>query len=194
MLRSPRDTFSSESAFPTKISIVAFGKSSRKTAGCSANLITFDNSVDRLLQFEITSNYIDFDGIKDGKGLKLEYMQQQSIQDLSYLIESTALLPFTRKGTITIKGDRRIKRGMNIRLTSTGELFYVDAVSQTAQFDESTNDRATILTVCRGIVEKHKELYFNIIDTDKSSEQRSLDKFHVNKDIFNFLLKRRQLV
>lgn len=141
--------------------------------------------------YEIVSNYINYDGIKDKK-ISTEYLTQQSIQDLSYLIESNALLPFTRKGMITIKGDRRIKRGMNIRYTPTGELFYVQSVSNSASFEENSNDRITTLSVTRGIVEKHKNLYFNIINTDKGNSNRNLDNFHVNREIFNFLKKKRQ--
>ena len=59
----------------------------------------------------------------------VDLFRQALAEDLKYSVESTCYLPFTRTGTITIKGgDRRIKRGTFIYFTPTNEIFYVDQV------------------------------------------------------------------
>ncbi|HNQ20134.1 MAG TPA: M23 family metallopeptidase [Bacteroidales bacterium] len=68
----------------------------------------------------ITSNYITF--IKETDNVQMEAV----LQDLKFLIDIHSYLPFTRQGTITINGDRRIKRGMRIHYLPTDEYFYVE--------------------------------------------------------------------
>lgn len=74
-----------------------------------------------------------------------------AINDLMYLIETTLYLPFTRKGTITINGDRRIKVGTFIKLESTNELYYVTQVDNSMTVSYNGVDRVTVLTVERGM-------------------------------------------
>lgn len=111
----------------------------------------------------------------------------QSYYDLKYMIESHSYLPFTRQGQITLSnGDRRIKRGIFIRLKGTGEIAYVDAVTQNFS-STSTVNRSTTISVSRVMVEKYLKpqkiqgiskpvSYFDIIDTNlKLSERQEND-------------------
>ena len=90
-------------------------------------------------------------GIKGDENLDL--FKRAVLNDLKYLIDSHVYLPFTRKGSFTINGDRRIKKGMWVRLKRTGELCYVDSVSNNCRFNNSMVDRTTTLQVSRCMVE-----------------------------------------
>lgn len=148
---------------------------------------------------QIVSNYINYTGnTSSNKKVNLEYLKMQSLQDLAFIVESNAYLPFTRKGSITINGDRRIRRGSFVRLVGTGEIFHVDQVSQSAVNGE-TVDRQTNVIVSRGMVEKNifdvTNNYFNIVNLNKDEKGQSQSvNFSVNSDVFKFFLKRRQFV
>lgn len=135
-------------------------------------------------------------------------MSQALLNDLLYVVETTSYLPFTRKGTITINGDRRIKVGTFVILESTQELFYVTAVNNTITFTNDVIDRVTVLTVERGMLLEYitnaAKNYFNIVNIDgiradiKKRDPKHKDdviapsstKFGVNIDVFNFFLER----
>lgn len=137
----------------------------------------------------VQSNYLDFDmSVSDISESNIESIRKQSREDMDWLIETHAYLPFTRKGNITIKGDRRIKRGMNIRYFPTGEVFHVDAVSNMGAFGEKS-DRATVLQVSRGMVEQHLDKYFKLIDIHHSEQKNT---WQVNQEIFKFFIQRKQ--
>ena len=72
------------------------------------------------------------------------------LNDLLFLIESTAYLPFTRKGTVKVNGDRRIKVGSFVRIDSTDELYYVTGVNNNLSIGNSI-ERTTMITVERGM-------------------------------------------
>lgn len=73
-----------------------------------------------------------------------------------YLVESNIYLPFTRKGSITLPyGDRRIKKGTFVRFKPTGEIFYVDSVTNNLSCGNTSVDRTTTINVSRGMVEKY---------------------------------------
>ena len=78
-------------------------------------------------------------------------MQAALLNDLIYIVESNAYLPFTRTGTIVINGDRRIKVGSFILNESTNEFFYVLNVSNEVSFTEGGIDRRTTIQVERGM-------------------------------------------
>jgi len=120
--------------------------------------------------------------------------QTQAVYDLKYLIESNAYKPFTRKGTIVVNGDRRLKRGNLVRLKATGEIFMIDSVSQSYSISENSIDRTTTLQVSRGMVESFidgvdvlltkkvggkdvvrevKVGYFEIVNTNVKFEKRT---------------------
>jgi hypothetical protein len=96
------------------------------------------------------SNYLNFIKISDGK-----IMLEKAIEDLRYMVESNVYLPFTRSGTITIKGDYRHRRGQKIQYLPTGEEFYVDSVSHSYQISDNGPVFLTTLRVSRGMVMKY---------------------------------------
>lgn len=109
---------------------------------------------------EVSSNYIDYGNMNANLGNGLD----QAVNDMRWLIESNAHLVFTRRGTITINGNRTIKRGMCVYLESTDELFYVDSVSNSFQVSDTGTDRITTIQVSRGIVLSQVDRYFGVID------------------------------
>lgn len=134
--------------------------------------------------------------------------RQQCIADLVYVIESTIYLPFTRRGTITLNhGDRRFKKGTWMRYSPTGELFYIEGVTQSFDVSVGGISRRTILQVSRGIKENYIDgdiSYFNIVDLDKLKQliQQFMEKglsgneisadAPVNGEVFQFFCERRQ--
>jgi len=141
------------------------------------------------------------------------------INDYVYMLDSHVYLPFTRKGRITINGDRRFKIGTWIRHKGTGEIYYVDSVSNNFSISRSSIDRTTTLNLSRGMIEKYaiykKEYkktdisYFNIVDTKTIKEtliqnltsantKQSKPKvnvksnFLVNDEVFDFFYQRQQ--
>jgi hypothetical protein len=109
-------------------------------------------------------------------------LYEQGFKDIKYVIESNQYLPFTRKGTLVLNGDRRIKIGNVIRYKPTGEIFFVNSVQQNFQIGDNTIDRTTTVHVSRGMIEQfiyglHLTTeednsdnrifvsYFNLIDT-----------------------------
>lgn len=98
------------------------------------------------------SNYIDYNTYSKTLSSGEKSPKYTFIEDLIWLIKTTAYKPFTRKGTITIRGDRRIKRGSWIWYKKTNEIFYVDSVGNMAQIQESGVERVTTLNVSRGMI------------------------------------------
>lgn len=80
----------------------------------------------------------------------LGIVASSTLNDLLYLIESNVYLPFTRRGTITMNGDRRIKVGTFVRLDLTDELYYVTSVNNSLTLS-NTVDRVTTIQVERGM-------------------------------------------
>lgn len=115
----------------------------------------------------ITTNYITF--IKENGDVQVK----QAEQDLKFIIDCNSYLPFTRRGSITIRGDRRIKRGMKILYSPTDEYYYVDSVSNNFSAQDGMLERTTTLSVSRGmstfhadieIEDKYTASYFNLIN------------------------------
>lgn len=141
---------------------------------------------------DIQTNYLDWGFTEAQETATLtDNILKQASEDLDWMIEAHAYLPFSRSGTITIKADRTIKRGMCIRYFPTGEVFLVDGVSNTRSF-EGTTIATTTLQVSRGIVEAHFYKYFNIVNLKKNGVNK--DTWTVNQDIFNFFVSRQQFV
>lgn len=141
---------------------------------------------------EVTSNYVEFGDSTDQSYQNAFF---GAVEELRFIIESNAYLPFTTSGTITIHGDRRFKKGMNVYVESTDELFYIDSVSNTYTVSDKGVDRITTLAVSRGIIFKHIDKYFDLIryaePTVDSAKERRLN-YKVNTDIFDFLIKKKQ--
>jgi len=94
----------------------------------------------------IEYNYTPATLIEDRKSDKqFKYVETQAFLDLQYVIQSNAYLPFTRRGTITLTGNRTIKHGMFIYFKPTREVFYVDNVSHSKSIGNSAgeNNRTT---------------------------------------------------
>lgn len=141
---------------------------------------------------DIQTNYLDWGFTEAQETATLtDSILKQASEDLDWLIEAHAYLPFSRTGSITIKADRTIKRGMCIRYFPTGEVFLVDGVSNTRSF-EAVTQATTTLQVSRGIVESHFDKYFNIVNLKKNGVNK--DTWTVNQDIFNFFVSRQQFV
>lgn len=127
---------------------------------------------------------------KNKKGNEsLDLYEKQAISDLKYVVETNQYLPFTRKGTLTLNRDRRIKIGNIIRYKPTGEIFFVDSVQHKHVVNESTIDAVTVVNVSRGMIEQliygtHLQnesgerrfvSYFNLIDTRLSFEEKTIE-------------------
>lgn len=176
-------------------------------------------------ELSIQSQYRSFNKsfIKDelndnNKSKQGDYEVRHSIHDLKYIIESNAYNPFTRSGTIQIAGNRRIKRGVFIRIEAYGigskEIFYVDGVSHNYSVTSSGVNRTTTLYVSHGMIQSYmfdsetinnEEIsYFNLINFgnyDKYKNNLTMDSWaeiisswKVNINIFHFFLKKMQFI
>ena len=127
------------------------------------------------------------------------------VRDLAYIIESYAYTPFVRSGSITIQGDRRIKRGTLVRVSQTNEIYYVDSVSNSLDTSLSGVNRTTTIQISRGMFDVGSEKYFNLIDWGgyKSVDEmvdnvtannitEIISKWKVNQDVFVYLLSHKQ--
>lgn len=113
--------------------------------------------------------YISLSAIDGAGGTnQLNSMGAAALNDLLYVIETSVYLPFTRRGTIIINGDRRIKVGTFIKLNATNELFYVTGVSQEAVYSGSDLVRTTRIDVERG-------MYLPILTGDKNGKEIELN-------------------
>lgn len=156
-------------------------------------------------------NYAPSEYLMDsGFESEAKYAETQTFYDLQFLIQSNQYLPFTRRGTITLTGNRLIKRGLFIFFKPTREVFYVDSVSHSRSV--GGNNRTTTLQVSRGMREPYikgklvrfpsgekKVSYFDIIRTDivnnaSINVKDFLKNWKVDKDVFNFFVQRRQWV
>lgn len=129
------------------------------------------------------SNYLNFNKIDDDNK-----MFNKAIDDLRYMVESNAYLPFTRKGMIVINLDNSIRRGYKIFHEPTGEFFYVDSVTHAYYTGEDGPRGTTTLLVSRGIMKKYFESYFDIIsfDNPKPLEQQITTKVQDGDLVFFF--------
>lgn len=165
----------------------------------------------------VESNYYNFNFSGRFNSDKVENKQngdriiRNAVADFKYLIESNAYNAFTRTGSITLIGDRRIKRGTVINYTPTGEIFYVESVTNNYDVSESGTVRTTTLQVSHGVYPAYvygKKIgdknisYFNIIDWGEGFDINSINssnwkdfisKWKVNIDSFGFFLSKQQV-
>lgn len=163
---------------------------------------------------QIRSQYRNFlnpslyDDIRNGKkNAEGDTEVRHSIKDLHYIVESNAYAPFVRNGSITIIGNRKIKRGCFVSIKwqslDTPEIFYVESVSQNYSIANSSVQRTTSLTLSHGMMrdfmfdknnnvnfikdkniqqdKKFNASYFNLINFgnyDKVSNNINMDKWH----------------
>lgn len=148
-----------------------------------------------------------------------EDIVRTAIRDLKYIVESNACSPFLRKGTITLKGDRRIKVGTLVLLSGkSSEIFLVTGVSQSYSVSMGQVHRQTTINVSRGMLVDYvigKQLedgttvsYFDLIDFGKKEDgsdfdiekdlnsnnyDKYLSRWKVNMKVFEYFLKRRHV-
>lgn len=185
-------------------------------------VIYFDKYVEHFgnHRYEIQDNYVSGKSVDvlEGKENR-ENVAFGLFNDLKYIIETVSILPFTRKGSLVINGDRRIKKGSFIYLKATKEVFYVEAVTNNVSFSNNSINRTTILSVKRGMKRDYinytsQPNYFDIVNSSMitqelinrfnyteglktnnvvtTTQQIKVD-FGVNKDVFDFFLQRRQM-
>lgn len=145
--------------------------------------------------YRVANPYIDMsmkadNGEDDVLGRK---MIQQSLEDIRRIISCNAYLPFSRTGKLTIRGRRGIRVGMSLFNRSTGEIFHVQAVSNSAAVGENITNSTTV-SVDRGIVVDDLDKYFSIIDMKINDLKKDEDaatyindtlrSWKVNKDVF----------
>lgn len=134
---------------------------------------------------------------KEADQKQLSIVEKQAVEDMRYLIESHAYLPFTRKGVIVTNGDRRYKAGNIIRYKATGEIFFIDGVKQKFKINDKSIERNSTLQVSRGMVEQliygvpladvvtgevvDYASYFNIIDTKPLFQYKTLTEYIKDK-------------
>jgi hypothetical protein len=145
---------------------------------------------------QLVHNYLPV-VLKDSDKDSLDKVQRQAVEDLKYIIESNAYLPFTRKGIIKTNGDRRYKVGNIIRYKPTGEIFFVDHVKQEWSISETSIDRVSTIQVSRGMIEQlvygipAKSTsgdtvdsfisYFNIVETKPKYDYKDVTAFKEEK-------------
>ena len=140
---------------------------------------------------EITSNYLDY-GFDVNE---IEEAYEQIKADMETFITVNAYMPFIRSGQAVIIGNRTIRRGMNIRFESTGEVYHVTGVSNNYANDGSNVNRATVVSIDRGMVETEYDRYFKLVNFGKfNSKGTGAFKWDVNVNTQNFqyLLEKRQ--
>lgn len=138
-------------------------------------------------KMEVQDMYVAANSLIGANGTdNINSMAAAMLNDLLFVVETTAYLPFTRKGTITINGDRRIKVGTFVKNDVTDELFYVTNVVQSIVFSESSIERTTTLTVERGMnFSILKGVSTDTIETSTGSETASYFKIVRLDDIRN---------
>lgn len=141
-------------------------------------------------------NYINIDAynqidgnIAFGNGQRNKTIKETFIDDLVWLVESNAYIPFSRMGTITIKGDRRIKVGQWIYYEKSNEIFYVDGVTHSVSIANGNIDRKTVLNVSRGLVKDYvvpSTKKFSSLGGVQNISNVSTSDFHNVKKVTSF--------
>lgn len=133
------------------------------------------------------------------------------MNDFKFLVESNAYNPFVRQGTISLKGNRKIKRGTAVRLAATDEVFHVDSVNHSYNITNNNVSRSTVLNVSRGMFMPYingveeggkRYSYFDIIDfgfddiekVNQDNFKEILSKWHVDWEVFGFFIQRQAAV
>lgn len=118
----------------------------------------------------------------------LDVCEKQAFEDLKYIIESNAYLPFTRRGTLSLNGDRRLKIGNIVRYKSTGEIFFIDHVQQIFAINETSIDRSSVIQVSRGM----KEVLINgiaAIERELGEEESTFSYFDIVNTKLNDIIE-----
>jgi hypothetical protein len=120
---------------------------------------------------DITTQYITYDSNNKNSEddlYNLDYMEKQSQEDLEYLVETNAYLPFTRQGKLTIRPNRAIKRGHFVYLVQTDEIAYVEDVTHNWSITMERKSCFTSLSLTRIMKRKYFEFYFKLVNLEKN--------------------------
>ena len=180
-------------------------------------------------ELTVRSQYRTFVGTgthdSNANGEKNEHTDNEvrhAIHDLKYLIECNAYAPFTRSGSIKVRGNRKIKRGTFIEVETSSEIteiFYVESVQQSYGVSMNSVERSTTVNVSHGMVKlfifnddgqvsvnSKNEIasYFNLIDFgdyDKQEKKLNFDNWRevistwkVKVDVFRFFMQKMQFI
>ncbi|NCU25666.1 hypothetical protein EOM86_02980 [Candidatus Nomurabacteria bacterium] len=150
-------------------------------------LVVNDPFVDYTVRSELAG-----DGLLGGK------MLRQCVDDFKFIIETNAYIPFTRAGSMVINGDRTIKRGTWVYLENTREIAYVESVAHSVIVTAGI-DYTTTLGLSRIMLVDEFPRYFQLIDMpvtpagdDALYISNTITSWVVNKEHFNYFIKRRQ--
>lgn len=132
----------------------------------------------------VVNNYLNF--VKNADG---PILYEKALQDLRYMVESNCYLPFTREGTITLRGAGALKRGYWIFYKPTKEFFYIDGVNHRYQITDGGEEVVTTLKVSRGMEYRHlvtpkdktTKSYWNLILFDDPPPITKIEKEKVDK-------------
>lgn len=130
------------------------------------------------------SNYINFVKNQDGP-----IMYEKAMQDLRYMVESNIHLPFTREGSITVRGAANYRRGQRVFYKPTQEVFYIDGVNNRWVITEGGEEFITTLKVSRGMERRHlvtpkdktTKSYWNLILFDDPPPVIKIEKEKVDE-------------
>lgn len=179
-------------------------------------------------ELTVRSQYRTFVGTgthdSNANGEKNEHTDNEvrhAIHDLKYLIECNAYAPFTRSGSIKVRGNRKIKRGTFIEVETSSEIteiFYVESVQQSYGVSMNSVERSTTVNVSHGMVkslifndgmvnvnsQNEPASYFNLIDFgdyDKQKKKLNFDNWRevistwkVKVDVFRFFIQKMQFI
>lgn len=192
-------------------------------AGTTIPIVYFEDMAQRfgMHKKSVADNYLPYeilDGITNKENL--DAYRKALANDMKYVIETNFVLPFTRRGTIVLNGDRRIKKNTWIYFRPTNEIFYVKSVSNSVVSSKDSIQRTTTLFVERGMIRDYvlentyKQIgdkkvlvnYYDIVNLDviydglviKISDNEmqvsngGANKQLVNKDLFEFFYSRKQ--
>lgn len=169
------------------------------------------------------TDYTDKDRVGQASEIG-DFQKAGILRDMHYLIQSNAYNPFVRHGTVNIIGNRKVKRGTFIQIDvgdGVEEIYYVEAVNQNYSINGNNVSRSTSLQLSHGMVKKwlingientddvfgDKNVinYFNIINFGKNWKDDDnilrvdnwrdlVSGWKVNRDVFNFFLKKTQFL
>jgi hypothetical protein len=139
--------------------------------------------------YQQANTYIPYVALANKNDNSFDIMMKQAFYDMKYVIETTQYLPFSRKGTLVLNRDRRLKVGNVLRYKPTGEIFFIEAVRHNVSISEQNIDATTTVQVTRGLVEQliygvhyvNKDgvskyvSYFNIIDTTLDLNEKEIN-------------------
>ena len=131
------------------------------------------------------------EGVSDSN----EERYRNAYADLKYILNTHLMLPFTRKGTITTKNIRSIKKGTWIYVSGSDEICYVDNIGHSFNINNDSVDGETNISVSRCMKLRHLNKYFQLMQFPpvQNFKERKVD-WRVNKAVFDFFVQKKQFI